>query len=338
MHSRNLAGKSRKGKAEKASRPPNESSADGYHYSKDACFPKNDSVQRPRRALFAAAISPALAKTEKLDLPGARAEIYKKASGDDLYLYIFDPEGHDASKKKLPAIVFFFGGGWTGGTATQFEPRARYLAKRVMITICADYRVQSRQKTSPKECVADGKSAIRWVRANADRIGIDTTHIAAGGHVAAAAGMVDGMDDPADENTSVSSKLNALVLFNPVYDNGPGGYGNDRVKEWFPLISPAHNISKDDPPAIVFLSTKDNLIPVATAEKFKADMEAAGLKSELHLYEGQQHGFFNESKGGTEFFLDTLRKTDAFLVALGYLKCSADEAAMKAVSKGNGKD
>jgi acetyl esterase len=176
------------------------------------------------------------------------------------------------------------------------------------------------------------------VRANAERLGIDPNRIAAGGgsaggHVAATTGMVDGLDDPADENASVSSKANALALFNPVYDNGLKGYGHSRVEEWFPQISPAHNITKDDPPAIVFLGTKDNLIPVATAERFKADMEDAGVKSELHLYEGQQHGFFNESKGGTENFLDTLRKTDAFLVGLGYLKGTVDETALKSVSK-----
>lgn len=285
-----------------------------------------------------ALLPPLSAKTEKLDLPGARAEIYKKASGDDLYLYIFEPEGHDTAKDKRPAAVFFFGGGWTSGTPTQFEPQARYLAKRGMVAICADYRVSSRQKTTPKECVADGKSAIRWVRANAGRLGIDPDRIAAGGgsaggHVAAATGMIDGLDDPADENPKVSSKPNALLLFNPVYDNSPGNYGAARVKEWFPLISPAQNISKDDPPAIVFLGSKDELIPVATAENFKAEMEKAGLKSELHLYEGQKHGFFNESKGGTENFLDTLRKTDEFLTALGYLEGKPEEAAMKAVSK-----
>ena len=288
--------------------------------------------------IFALMLSQSFAKTEKLNLPGARAEIYKKASGDDLYLYIFEPEGHDAEKGKLPAIVFFFGGGWTGGTPAQFEQHSRYLAERGMVAICADYRVKSRQQTTPKECVADGKSAIRWVRANAERLGIDPDRIAAaggsaGGHVAAATGMIDGMDDPADENPTISSKPNTLVLFNPVYDNGPENYGHARVKKWFPQISPAHNISKDDPPAIVFLGTKDNLIPVATAEKFKKKMDAAGLKSELHLYQGQAHGFFNESKGGTEVFLDTLRKADAFLVSEGYLDGTSDEEALKAVTK-----
>lgn len=287
-----------------------------------------------------AALPPlAQAKTEKLNLEGARAEIYKKASGDDLYLYIFEPENHDPDTDQRQAIVFFFGGGWTGGSPTQFEQHSRYLAKRGMIGIVADYRVKSRQDTTPRECVADGKSAVRWIRAHAEKLGIDPDRLAAGGgsaggHVAATTGMCDGLDDPADEHADVSSKPNALALFNPVYDNGPDGWGHSRAKEWFPAISPAHNISKDDPPAIVFLGSKDSLIPVATAEKFQADMKAVGLNSELHVYEGQPHGFFNESKGGTEIFLDTIRRMDAFLVAEGFLTGEADEAAMKAVSKG----
>ena len=292
--------------------------------------------------LLAFSLALGQAKTEKLDLMGARAEVYKNASGDDLYAYIFEPEDHDASKDKRPAIVFFFGGGWNGGTPTQFEQHSRYLAKRGMVAIVADYRVKSRQQTSPRECVADGKSAIRWVRANARRLGIDPKRIAAGGgsaggHVAATTGICDGLDDPADKHQDVSSKANALALFNPVYDNGPKGYGYDRAKKWFPQISPAHNITKDDPPTIVFLGTKDSLIPVATGEKFDADLKAAGVKSELHLYEGQPHGFFNEAKGGPEHFFDTVRKMDAFLVELGFLEGSVNEAALKSVSKGKPK-
>jgi len=283
----------------------------------------------------------ARAEPARVTIPGAKVETYKVASGDELKLYILNPKGHDPKRDKRPAIVFFFGGGWNGGTPTQFEQHCRYLAARGMVAAVADYRVKSRQGTDPRACVADGKSAVRYLRKHAARLGIDPDRIAAGGgsaggHVAAAAGMVDGLDDEQDD-LSISSKPNALCLFNPVYDNGPDGYGYSRVKDYWKAISPAHNISKDDPPAIVFLGSKDALVPVSTAEKFKADMEKLGLKSELHVYEGQPHGFFNEAKGGTEIFFDTVRKMDRFLTELGYLKGSVDEMALRAVSKGKPK-
>jgi len=279
---------------------------------------------------------PASAATAEHDFKGAAtAEIYKIASGDDLWIYRFDPSDHDASKDKRPAVVFFFGGGWNGGSVTQFEQQAKYLAARGMVTFVADYRVKSRQKTSPDACVADGKSAVRWVRKNAARLGIDPDRVAAGGgsaggHVAATTGICDGLDDPAESDSAVSSKANALLLFNPVYDNGPDGYGHSRVKKWFPAISPAHNITKDDPPTIVFLGSEDNLVSVATARKFDADLSAVGVESEVWIYDGQPHGFFNERKS-QESFLGTVLRTDAFLVSLGWLEGPADQAKLKSL-------
>ncbi len=280
-------------------------------------------------------ISPAFAKTDKVSVAGAKIEIYKQASGDDLRIYRIDPADHNPQKDKRAAAVFFFGGGWNGGSVRQFEPHAKYLAKRGMVVFLADYRVKSRQNTTPRECVADGKSAIRWVRKNATRLGVDPNKIAAGGgsaggHVAAATGICSGFDEP-DEDAKISSRPNALLLFNPVYDNGPGGFGASRVTEWFPAISPAHNISKDNPPTIVFLGTKDKLIPVATAEKFRDDQKKAGVKSVLHLYKDQPHGFFNMGKS-RESFIDTVLKMDQFLIDLGYLKGEPDEAAVKALA------
>ena len=134
---------------------------------------------------------------------GVIVETYKQASGDNLLIYRFQPAGHDPETDKRPAAVFYFGGGWTGGSVRQFEQHARYLAGRGMVAFVADYRVKSRQGTGPDACVADGKSAVRWIRANAGRLGVDPNRIAAGGgsaggHVAAAAGICDGLEDPAD--------------------------------------------------------------------------------------------------------------------------------------------
>ena len=281
----------------------------------------------------------ALAETQLVNIKGAEVEVYKKASGDDLRIYRLDPEGHDPKKDKRPAVVFFFGGSWNGGSVAQFEPHANYLAGRGIVAFLADYRVKSRQKTPPLACVEDGKSAIRWVRQNAERLGVDPDKIiagggSAGGHVAATTGICDGLEGP-NEDLSVSSKSEALLLFNPVYDNGPDGYGHDRVTEWFPAISPAHNITKGDPPTIVFLGSEDKLIPVSTAEKFRDDQKALGIKSELHVYKGETHGFFNLKlgQGKKEHFIDTILKTDAFLVDLGYLEDEADKALLESISE-----
>jgi acetyl esterase/lipase len=193
-----------------------------------------------------------------------------------------------------------------------------------MVAISAEYRVKSRDKTTPKECVMDGKSALRWVRKHAKELGVDPKMIAAGGgsaggHVAAATVNSKGFEE--GENLEVSSRPAALVLFNPVFDNGPKGYGHDRVKDYWKEISPMHNISKESPPTVVFLGTKDHLIPVATAEEYKKKMEAAGGRCDLHLYEGQTHGFFNRNRDNDDKYFDmTTREVDEFLVSLGFLE------------------
>lgn len=245
-------------------------------------------------------------------------KIYKKVGGHELKLHIFNPDGHKAGDQR-PAIVFFFGGGWNGGSPTQFYPQSEYLASRGMVAISAEYRVKNRHKTSPLECVKDGNSAICWVRAHAGELGIDPKKIAAGGgsaggHVAAAIGTTKGIVEEGEDPT-VSSRPDALVLFNPVFDNGPKGYGHDRVKAYWKKISPFHNLDKTTPPTIVFLGTKDKLIPVATGEKYRDTMKGLGARCDLHLYDGEPHGFFNKSK-----YHETVFEADRFLASLGFLK------------------
>ena len=274
-----------------------------------------------RALLLLSLVLPLAASAQLVKLDGAKSVQYKQVEDTKLFLHVFNPKDHKASDRR-PAIVFFFGGGWNGGTPKQFEPHCTYLASRGMVAITAEYRVKSRNKTTPFECVKDGKSAIRWVRANAAKLGVDPKRVAAGGgsaggHVAAATGNCLGLEEEG-ENLKVSSKPDVLVLFNPVYDNSSKGYGHDRVKPRWKEISPMHNIRKGAPPTIVFLGTKDKLIPVSTAQEYEKRLVAVGSRSELHLYKGATHGFFNKGKG--DAYPDTLIKMDDFLNSLGWLK------------------
>lgn len=250
-----------------------------------------------------------------------KEEVYKTIGDVQLKVSIFNPPDLKPTDKR-PAIVFFFGGGWKSGSPSQFYPHCEYLASRGMVAMSADYRVFSRQHTSPRECVKDGKSAVRWIRQHAAELGIDPDRIAAGGgsaggHVAAATGTTTAFNEEGEDLT-ISSVPNALVLFNPVIDTSPAGYAHDRVKEYWKEISPMHHISENTPPTIVFLGTKDDLIPVSTAEKYKQTMNEKGIRCDLELYEGQKHGFFNfKSKDN---YTDTVKKMDRFLASLGWIK------------------
>jgi acetyl esterase/lipase len=255
-----------------------------------------------------------------------RKQVYKTIGDVQLQMHIFEPKGHRVADRRS-AIVFFFGGGWVGGRPSQFYPHAAHLAEHGMLAMCAEYRVRKTHGTTPFECVQDGKSAIRWVRKHAAQLGVDADRIAAGGgsaggHVAAATATVPGLDQRG-EDLSVSAKPEALVLFNPVYDNGPDGYGYDRVKPRYREISPLHNIDEKTPPAIVFLGTRDKLIPVSTAKEFQARMCGVGVRSELILFADQPHGFFNFGRGDGSHYRKTVAAMDGFLRSLKYLPPAA---------------
>ena len=244
--------------------------------------------------------------------------LYKETPQGELRLHIFNPAKH-LKKGPRPAIVFFFGGGWKGGSSSQFYPQSSYLAKRGMVAIAAEYRTKKQHGTDPRACVMDAKSAMRWVRSHTKKLGIDPNRIAAGGgsaggHLAAATATLTAFNEP-DENTDVSCIPQVLVLFNPVIDNSEKGYGFDRVKEYWKDFSPMQNLKAGAPPTIIMLGTKDQIVPVATAKAYKRIMESNGDRCELRLYKDQPHSFFNKAK-----YQETVSEMDKFLVSLKWIE------------------
>jgi acetyl esterase/lipase len=247
---------------------------------------------------------------------------YKTTAKGDLTLHVFKPSGPATAPR--PAIVFFFGGGWKQGTPLQFYPECAWFASKGMVAISADYRTSFSHGTTAFEAVADGKSAIRWVRQHAKELGVDPARIvaaggSAGGQLAAAAGIVSGLDEVA-EDKSLSSRPDALALWYPVIDNGPQGYGDAAVKARYQEISPLHNITAKAPPTILFLGTKDPLVPVATAREFQARMKNAGVRCEVKLIEGGGHPVYSYQKGPSPIRDRILKDAADFLTSQGFFQ------------------
>ncbi|MFT7070625.1 MAG: acetyl esterase/lipase [Spirosomataceae bacterium] len=253
-------------------------------------------------------------------LHAQREVVYKEINGKKLLLEIHSPQ-QLKDGVKYPAIVFFFGGGWNSGDRQHFIHHAKYFSQRGIVCFLADYRTKNNSQTTPFESVRDAKSAMRFIRKNAANFNVDPTKIitaggSAGGHLAAATAFITDYNETTDD-LNVSPIPNALVLYNPVIDNGPGGYGYERVGDAYKQFSPLHNIQKNAPPTIFFLGTQDALIPTETAEYYAKIMEKVGNRCDLKLYGGQIHGFFNYQN--IEYYKMTVSATDKFLQSLGYL-------------------
>ncbi len=278
------------------------------------------------------------------DLPGAQIDTYKTVGDIDLRLWIFTPEGH-SNNDRVPGIVFFFGGGWRTGTPVHFAKHCEHLAARGMVAIAADYRVASRHGVKVHSCVADAKSAVRWIRKNSEHLGIDPDRIvaaggSAGGHLAVSTATLPSHDDPADD-LSISSKPNALVLFNPIVVLAPVPGKNipsaeslakleNRLGAEPKTLSPYHNIKRGMGPTVIFHGKADKLVPYETAELFREKMLENGNRCELFGYENAGHGFFNYyGNEDKTHFKDTVKKMDSFLVSLGYLKESPEPVSEK---------
>ncbi len=243
--------------------------------------------------------------------------VYKQTDEADLKIWMHYPEEW-SPQREFPAIVFFFGGGWRSGSVEQFTPQARYLAKRGMVTARADYRVKNRHEVTPDQCVEDAKSAVRWLRNHAERLGIDPDRIvasggSAGGHIAACTRTVDGLE-PEGEDLSISSKPNLLVLYNPVLDcTDERHVARVGSKAMARKISPNLHLTDETPPTLLLYGTEDGLL--AQAKTYLKRANKLEFDAELYTAERVGHAFFNRAP----WMEGTLFRVDQFLARHGYL-------------------
>lgn len=231
--------------------------------------------------------------------PGARAdeapapaiERIGGGTGQSMEVHVFAP----ASPAQAPraAIVLFHGGGWTAGDATWIHGMARRLADEGMVAVSVDYRLSGPAGATPFDAVADARAAIRWVRREAARLGVDPERVAAGGvsaggHLAASAAAFDepsGDDVPAQPDALVLSSPAVAVSGDAWFRKLAGGAAQAAA------LSPDLHVRHGMPPTVIVQGAEDTVTPAAGARRFCEALRRAHTTCELHVYDGVGHLF-----------------------------------------------
>jgi acetyl esterase/lipase len=235
-------------------------------------------------------------ETTPTELPGAEAFVYRAEPA--LRLFVVKPKGWQATDRR-PALVFFFGGGWTTGTPANSVFWAKFAADLGMVGIAPDYRTNGRFGVTPLTSVADSRAALRWVQDHAGELGLNPARIAvggnsAGGHVALWTAITHAPPG-SDDKESPRVKPAALILFSTVSDTTiEKGYTPKRFGENAVALSPIDQLDAKMPPVLAFHGDADKLVPVRQATALRDKLLATGNSCELHIVPGGGHNFGND--------------------------------------------
>jgi acetyl esterase/lipase len=225
---------------------------------------------------------------------------YKTVDSISLQLDIYKQK---KQKEKAPVLIFIHGGSWSKGKRSDYLPYLVDYAMKGYVTATISYRLVKVAKYPA--AVEDVKCAIKWIKDNAEKYGIDPNRIAliggsAGAHLAMMAGYDSNKGINQCESTS-NGKVQAVVnLYGPVdlttpYARETSGVTNFLGKTWqqapelFLHASPKTYITSDDPPTLTFHGTLDSLVPVSQADSLNSWLTQAGVVSEYHRLKGWPH-------------------------------------------------
>ncbi len=222
-------------------------------------------------------------------------ETYKTVGERELKLHIVSPDDH-ATTDRAPAVVYFHGGGWQGGSPETGFVYGEALAEHGIVTLAVEYRLTD--SVTLDETITDAAAAVRWTRERARRIGIDPGKIlafghSAGGHLAASTATLRSFDE-GDDYTRASPRPNAIALIAPY----PATM--ETAAEFLPAgadiadYEPRQNIGRRFPPALIIQGDADTLVTPAVSEAYHEALLAAGTDSTLFMVEGVEHRFQEE--------------------------------------------
>ena len=232
----------------------------------------------------------------------------------------------------LPAVVCIHGGGWANGNRLSHAKIAQAMAARGYVTATISYRL-SGEAPFPA-AIHDCKAAVRFLRANAEELGIDAQNIgaiglSAGGHLtallatSAGATELEGTGGNARFSSAIQAavpigaqtdllcertrEISAIEERGRIWRQFLGG-AQEEEPATYQLASPLHHLDKDDPPCSIISGETDD--PSTHADVFRRRMDELGIQSNLTIIKDAPHALL----GKQVWFDEMIEEADEFFI------------------------
>ena len=229
--------------------------------------------------------------------------VFGTGGGRDLKVDIYTPPGNPIS---APGVLLIHGGSWRSGDRSQLRGYGILLGRLGYVCVACEYRL-SGEAAWPAQ-IHDAKAALRWMRANATRLGVDPGRIAvsgnsAGAHIALVLGGTPNLPEfeGTGGNPGVDTSVRAVISF-----YGPSDFGSDpemaqgAVAELMgPGVtadalrgaSPVSYTKPGYPPTLLIHGNGDETVDPEASLRVYWELAKAKVPVELHMYEGLPHAF-----------------------------------------------
>jgi acetyl esterase/lipase len=211
-------------------------------------------------------------------------------------------------KVRRPGVLFIHGGGFTGGDKAEFRSASvsADLARAGYVVVSCNYVLGAKDQPGvwPRN-IADCRAAVRWMRANADALGLDPDRIAvaggsAGGYLALMVGLSDDKTGPGgDPKAKHSAKASAIIDMYGVVNfskHGKGVVPGVSAEEQAAYL-PENQCDPQDPPVLILHGTADATVDIAQSDAMAKALRAAKVSHEYVVVDGAPHTFDLHPKG-----------------------------------------
>ncbi|MFN8220346.1 MAG: alpha/beta hydrolase [Fimbriimonadales bacterium] len=231
--------------------------------------------------------------------------VYARPEGTEVKMDLYIPE--KAVRTPVPVVLVIHGGAWISGSKADVKAVGMELANRGYLAAAVQYRLAPKYKWPAME--DDVQTAVRYLRANKDKYGLDPNRVAAlgfsaGGHLALLLGTRETRDPKPADYPGVSSKVNVVVdFFGPTDLTSETDYpkvfdsvfatvlGKPRSESLEVLKdgSPLSHVTKDDAPTFIYQGLIDPLVNPNQSRKLEAKLKEVGVPVQSFYLEGVGH-------------------------------------------------